>query len=329
MVKILLVAPVQDEQTGKYIHDAIGETGNEVAFLDWKEALTSHSIKEVNEMFLESIEILKPDITLIIKCPILAPSTIKAARLLHQHKIIGWIFDVTLAGTMVSKSSEYVELIKEFDKFYTIDNDAVEELKTLGVNAAWLSEGCHLPDHQEQVLNSVQKRKYGEEVVFMGSVGGIHPNRTQILALLHKEGIPYKIYGDVLFEEGKDPVWCKDHHTGFEVINNYHSIVVGSSKIILGIDGWPSRSKSYSARLYRTLAAGGFYLTTHTKDIEKEFVPGVHLDTYKTNEELLEKIFYYLMNDTEREKIAKSGQKLVLEKHRFHNRILQIIAENI
>ena len=315
MAKIFLVAPLEDEETGKYLHDSIGQTGNSVAFLDWKEVIKDQSPKALNELFLEAIEELNPDITLIIKCPLLSPASIRKAREIHAHKIVGWIFDVTLSSTMVTKVPQYIDLIKEYDMFYTVDEDAVPELEALGVKASWLSEGCFSPDHDAPILNSIQKRKYGDEVVFLGAVGGIHPNRTKMLARLHKEGIPFKIYGQVRFEEGEDPEWCKDHHTGFAAINNYHSIVVGSSKIVLGIDGWPDRSRSYSARLYRTLAAGGFYLTTNTKNIDKEFVPGTHIAVYDDEEDLIEKILHYLSNDDERERIAKAGQKLVLENH--------------
>jgi spore maturation protein CgeB len=322
MVNYLLVAPLEDDQTGKYLHDSIIEAGHQVAYLDWKAIINqTKSHVQLNGLFLEAIRELKPDITLIIKCPFLLRRTIMEAREIHNHKIVGWIFDCTINGTLVQHVEPYIELIREFDIFYTIDNEAVAPLTSRGVNAKWLSEGCFVSDHQEQVINSIQKKKYGSDVVFLGSVGGIHPNRTEILEFLYDSIIPFKLYGEVYFDKEKEPVWVKDSHTGFAAINNYHSIVVNSSNIILGIDGWPERSKSYSARLYRTLAAGGFYLTTHTKDIEEEFIPGVHLDTYRTKEELVEKIIYYMNNEDKRKAIAEAGRQLVLDKHTFKHRI--------
>ena len=317
---------MEDEQSGIYLHDSI-IVKHQVAFLDWKKVVEEKGPETLNTMIIEMVDELKPDLTIIIKGGFIEPSTIRQAKQIHDHPIVGWIFDVTLGGTMVKDAPHYIELIKEFDRFYTIDLDAVPELEALGVKAKWLPEACCLPYHEEQVINFIQKKKFGEDVVFIGSVGGIHPNRTKFLEALHKEAIPFKIYGDILYEYDKDPVWVKDHHTGLAVINNYHSIVVGSSKIILGIDGWPDRSKSYSARLYRVMAAGGFYLTTHTKDIEKEFVPGVHLDTFKTEEEMIEKVIYYLNNEEARIKIAKAGQELVLAKHQFIHRIDGIIND--
>ncbi|KKM62910.1 hypothetical protein LCGC14_1516930, partial [marine sediment metagenome] len=93
----------------------------------------------------------------------------------------------------------------------------------------------------------------------------------------------------------------------------------------IGIDGWPHRDKSYSARLYRTLCAGGFLLTTATKGIEETFKPGIHLDTFKDETELIQKVLYYLSDDEKREKVAKAGQELVLKEHQFKDRLHEII----
>ena len=65
----------------------------------------------------------------------------------------------------------------------------------------------------------------------------------------------------------------------------------------------------------------------HTKDIEKEFTPGVHLDTFKTEDEMIEKISFYLDDDNLRTKIAQSGKELVQSKHQFIHR-LEIILKD-
>jgi spore maturation protein CgeB len=302
--------------------------GNNVAFLDWRVVGNNKGEEGLNEMLVDAIDKLKPDLTLIIKGLGINPSTIEKMRVKHRHPIVGWIFDVTLGGTYVPKSNRYVDFIKSLDMFYTIDLSAVTELKALGVKAEWLPEGCYPPEHKEIVFNSIQERKYGTDVVFLGSVGSIHPNRAEILKRIFDEGFQLKLYGEVLYPENKEPDWVKDTHTGFEAINDYHSLVCKASKVVVGIDGWPHREMSYSARLYRTLCAGGFYLTSNTKGIEKEFVPGKHLDVYNTPDELIEKLAFYLSNDDLRAKIAAEGQKLVLEKHTFEQRLNKIIFEN-
>lgn len=325
--KILLACPMTDKRSGLYIYNSLIENGCKVATFDWRRILEDRGVQGMNLKFEEVVTELKPDITLIIKGLGLYGDTIKRIKTKYQHKIVGWMFDVTINGTYVKDVNQYVKMCKELDVFYTIDNDAVKELATFGVNAKWLPEAIYVPEEGEQVLNSVQKRKYGADVVFIGTVGGLHKNRENILRRISEEGFDFKIYGNVMYGNNTEPDWVKLHHTGFAVLNDMHATVVGSSKVIIGIDGWPERDKAYSQRLYTTLAAGGFYLTTHTKGITDEFVIGKHLETYKDENELVTKLLMYLKDNETREKIAKTGQELVLEKHTYPYRIKTLLKD--
>ena len=326
MTNVLLVCPMDDGQTGVYVHDALIKLGHKVAFFDHQHVATDEGFEKMNTMLVSAVEQLKPDITIILKGLGIVRPTIDAIRKVHDHKIVGWIFDVTLGGTYVKDGPEaYIDFIKSLDAFYTVDRDALPELKKLGITAKWLQEACALTQHTAPVFNSVQKRKYGGEVVFLGSVGTIHPNRAKILKRVYDEGIPLHIYGRVHYNKDEEPDWVKDSHTGFEAINDYHSLVCNASKVVLGIDGWDHRDQAYSARLFRVLCAGGFYLTTHTKNMEEFFTPGKHLDTYKDEDELVEKLYKYLQDDDLRATIAEEGRKEVVEKHQFIHRMKELL----
>jgi len=326
-MKILLVCPQQDKQSGLYIHNALIELGNKIATLDNKEVLVNNGPIYLNQQLLEAVKVLTPDVTLIIKGLGFTSDTIKKCQEIHPHKMIGWIFDVTLGGTLVQDVPQYVDFIKSLDTFYTIDMDAIEPLKSQGVNAKWISEGCHIPEHKEQVFNSYQAKKYGADIVFLGAVGSIHPNREKLLKRIADEGFNFKIYGEVLYPEGTEPEWVKNCHTGYGAINDSHSIVCQSSKIVIGIDGWPERRGSWSARVYRTLCPGGFLLTTKTKGMDEVFKPGIHLDYFTTEDDLIEKINEYLMDDERRNTIANAGKELVQNEHTFKCRLQEILQE--
>jgi len=67
-----------------------------------------------------------------------------------------------------------------------------------------------------------------------------------------------------------------------------------------------------SVRTYKLMAAGGFVLANYHADMER-WIPCVGndkvLDYYKSIDECLEKIHYYLEHPTEREAIARRGQQ--------------------
>ena len=326
-MNILLCVPMADKQSGVYMHNTIIQMGHKTCPFDWRYELERGGPQRMNETLISAYEQLKPDLTIVVKGLGIEPKTIKHMRGIHDAPIVGWIFDNTLGGKMVAECTPYIDLIREFDIFYTVDSDAVPELNKMGVKAKHLMQACYPKLHCEQILNDFQKNRYGADIIFIGSLGSIHPNRERILEDVYDEGFYFKTYGEVLYPENKDPIWVKDTHTGIAVTNELHSAVVNSSKIILGCDGWPHRGHSWSLRLYKVLCAGGFYLTTHTKGIEDYFTPGVHLETYNTKAELISKINKYLNDDVAREKIAKAGQELVLKEHTLDKRIQQIIND--
>lgn len=92
------------------------------------------------------------------------------------------------------------------------------------------------------------------------------------------------------------------------------------SRICLNI----SIGDDLNMRLFEVMATGSFLLTNWLPTLGDLFEDGKHLATYKTLDELEEKIKYYLEHEDEREKIAKEGQKLVLEKHKYADRIQKI-----
>jgi hypothetical protein len=327
MANILLGCPIADRQTGLYLYNSLIQMGHKVAIFDWKAILQEYGEDGLNNEFVKAVAQLKPDISIICKGLGFRKESIEKAKEIHNAPIVNWIFDVTLGGTYVKDVKPYVDMISACNRFYTIDNDAVKELTELGIDCKWLTEGCYLPDHGDQIYNINQAKMFGADVVFVGSVGMIHPNREKFLKRIYDEGFNLKIYGDIYYPEGEEPEFVKNCHTGYAAINDKHSIICEASKVVIGIDGWPHRENSWSARIYRTMCAGGFYLTSHTNNIENHFKLGEHLDTFKDEDELIDKLIYWLSNDKKRKEVAKAGQKHVIDNFQFKHALKQILDD--
>jgi spore maturation protein CgeB len=73
-------------------------------------------------------------------------------------------------------------------------------------------------------------------------------------------------------------------------------------------------------------------ITNPTPGINELFEIDKHLVVYKNNDELIEKIKYYLDNKNERKLIENQGYEFVKENHTYFQRakqILKIIEENV
>ncbi|WP_027209326.1 CgeB family protein [Butyrivibrio hungatei] len=78
-------------------------------------------------------------------------------------------------------------------------------------------------------------------------------------------------------------------------------------------------------RIWDILGCGGFLLTNYQPELDMFLTPGVHLETYRSHDELIEKANYYLTHDKEREEIALNGYKKVCAEDTVLHRVIVII----
>jgi len=319
MKRVFLLSPFQDGQTGLYIYNAFKELGWAIAKYDYREILKKTNVEKLNEHLIETFDKLDPlpNMVLVIKGLEIGTKAIDYFKT-KGVPVYCWIFDATLMGKPLPECEFYAEMMNHYDTFYTYCNN-VKELKASGYkNPKMLAEGYSEVYNGELVLNDFIKKKFGSDIAFIGTIDNIHPEREDYLERIIDEGFDIKIYGETKKEISFK---MEEKHQKIVIINEYHSYVCQTSKIIIGgLDSDFMVDESHSARVYRTLAAGGFYLCRHTKGIEKSFTPGIHLVTFTDKEDMIEKIIYYLNNPEEREKIARAGREKVKE-YTFEKRI--------
>ena len=80
-----------------------------------------------------------------------------------------------------------------------------------------------------------------------------------------------------------------------------------------------------SQRIYDVMAAEGFMISNYQEEIEDQFEIDKELVVYHNEEELYDKVKYYLNHDDKRKKIAICGQQKIFEQHGYENRIQRIM----
>jgi hypothetical protein len=129
------------------------------------------------------------------------------------------------------------------------------------------------------------------EVVFRGSRSGFHVQRSHLVSFLEKSGV-------------KIDIARKPYKQSLE---DYPK-----SKIALNC----SLNGDLNRRVFEVLMAGGFLLTDRLSPqagLSQLFQEGIHLECYGDDQELLEKISYYLKNPQIAEQIAAAGHRQLLE----------------
>jgi spore maturation protein CgeB len=70
--------------------------------------------------------------------------------------------------------------------------------------------------------------------------------------------------------------------------------------------------------------SGRFYLVEHLDELGEFFEIGKEIETYRSREELLDKIRFYLAHDAERERIGQAARARCLRDHTWERRFADV-----
>lgn len=88
------------------------------------------------------------------------------------------------------------------------------------------------------------------------------------------------------------------------------------------------QSDIVTMRIFDILACGGFVLAEHSQALGELFEVGVEVESYRTLEELREKVARYLAQPDEARAIAERGRRAVLQRHRISQRVQTMLARS-
>jgi len=183
---------------------------------------------------------------------------------------------------------------REFDHVFCMQKRAVEDFAKDGISAEWLPHAFEPQAYPRRTMI----KKY--DTCFIGHVNSKH--RISFLDEMFK-AFPNFFFGNRIFESAAE-IYCQ-------------------SKIVLNI----SIKDDLNMRVFETLGTGSFLLTNEIPTLGEFFKDGVHLATYKTTEEAIDKAKYYINNDDARERIAKAGYEEAISKHTYAHRVARILEK--
>jgi len=150
------------------------------------------------------------------------------------------------------------------------------------------------------------------DISFVGSAYGCRPS---IIRFLKARGISIHAFGHG-WKDGSIPTEMQ-----VEVYNR--------SKINLGIGaiGYSEFLTNLKGRDFEIPGCGGgMYLTSFNPDLALHFHIGKEIVCYRSRDEMLELIRYYLTHADEAQEIAKAGRDRCLREHRWLHRYIRILS---
>lgn len=242
-------------------------------------------------------------------------SMVEVLQKLKEQGVITLTYHLDLwLGLQRQKDLDEDPIYKEIQHFFTVDKQMSDWFnKNTNVKGHYLPAGVF---DQECYYKPKRVRN---DVVFVGSKK-YHPEWTYRPKLINWLG---DTYGKNFKHYGGDGIQVV---RGKELNNLY-----ATTKVVVGDSLCPKFTyKNYwSDRIYETMGRGGFIIHPYIPGLEEEFNDGEHLIfyEYKNLDQLKKLIDYYLLNDTEREKIRVAGHNLVKQNYTYKNRWDHIMKE--
>ena len=270
-------------------------------------------IRKISKDILREYNDYKPDCVLFVKADYISR---EALLQMQESQLVVWMMD---------SYARYPYLIKDlgvYDNIFVFEKSDIKLLKKNNFNVYFLplcaDDRFFYPQSKERDIDILFiGAMYRERVKILQKmitrfpqakikIYGYYINRVEFIKkIVYKYTNKYKnFYGRVTPEEAGD--------------------LYSRSKICLNIHG--SQSK-YGAnpRTFEILATKSFEIVDYNPYIEKILRDGVSF--YRDENELFQKIEYYLTHDSERATIAAKGYEYTKEKHMFSQRIDELITE--
>lgn len=338
-MKILLVSP--HSEFNNQLKRAFAENGAQIIYLDdrknyfipgllrgrliWKITrripyIRKQSNELLNEKIMELCRQHRPDFLFTGKGMNIKASTISKVKSMGI-KTVTWFMENTYQKVYFNWFSNNYQ---NYDYVFTNDSYMFENF--FNKSSAKL---CNIsmtinPDYYKvQSLSKKDIAKYSCDVCF---VGAFDNRREKILGKIKEiEGLNLKIFG---WKRWKKSVLAPLYHGPLNLEGM--AKLYRCAKICLNVNGVGANAgpvlNGVSLKTFEIPASGGFQLSDYRKDVDSLFKAGEEVEIYRSDEELIDKIKFYLDNEEARNKIAGAGHKRVLADHTLVKRVKDILT---
>lgn len=278
-MKILFVAVFTPNSTNVSQSRGFKQNGCGVIEFDYRKIAGQYGIKRRDELLIETCRKEIPDLVLFSKCNNMHYSVVEECN--KYSKTALWYMDA-----MNNFNNELIQKIKRCNYFFCGVEGVMEHAEKYNNNCIFVHQ-CPDDEMNFKILPLDGEIEYNDDITFIGSADSskIHNDRLKYINMLKSEFSGFK------------------HYNG--VYGLRHNEIVNQSKINLNFS--PTDATGVSVRIFKILASGGFLMTTPWLNMEKTFTTGKDIVIFNNEEELKEKIRYYLENEEERKQISFSG----------------------
>lgn len=284
---------------------ALHRLGHEVEFFDSQNRTLYDSFEHLNSSLLKKVEEYRPDVLLAVLTHY--EIWIETWEIIRESGIcttINWATDDSWRYTQFSRF-----VAPHFDAIATTYQQAYEQYLSDGHRNVICTQWAANPDLLHPPL-SARDCKY--DVIFIGTA---HGNRAKRIEFVRSAGIRVECFGHG---------WPNGPLASAEIPMLTRSAQISlnfANSSVTWNDFLPKRINQIKARIFEVPGYGGMLLTEDAPGLDRYYVPGREIASFRSNSDLRTKLLYYLSKPVERDAIAKAGWERTCREHTYDARL--------
>ena len=277
-----------------------------------------------NRQILELARTRPIDVLWLDKALQVRPSTLRRVKEIHPScVIIGYSPDDMAARH--NQSGQFLRCLPLMDVYFTTKSYGVEELRALGCPRVHFVANAYDPDtHRPVPLTAERKKLLGAPV---GFVGTFEEDRARSMQFLASQGVCVRVYGNDW--QSFHPKTPNLRIEGHAVYGDVYAEVLCACDINLCFLRKMNRDLQ-TQRSVEIPACGAFMLAERTDEHLDLFKEGAEAEFFASDEELVEKVRYYLDHSEQRQRIAAAGRERCLRSgYSYQERLRWMLAKRV
>lgn len=274
-----------------------------------------------NKQLIKRCQAIKYDIVFLYTCRMIYSSTIRNLRKSGAY-VVCYNNDNPFSSFYPSYFWRwYRRNIKHCDMVYSYRKSNIADCERMGGKRNRLLRSYYIKERNYYIPPEELTETVVPEVVFMGHYE--IDERIEYIHALSNAGISVGVPRAAWEKHEKN----NPHLVMIENAHENYNQIINKSKIALNFLSTLNED-TYTRRCFEIPATKTLLLSIYTDDLNSLFKENEEAVYFRTPEELVRKVIYYLENDREREKIAENGYKRLLASgHEAADRIDEVIDD--
>ena len=333
-MRVLLIGNLNFYHIGAFFKRALEALGYEHAYVDEGKFLQYNSLIHkafyrllnrrpltywaLNREIIGTASDFLPDVVIVCKGAHISPRTL--CRIKAEGRVVLVNYATDDPFNQVLNTPDLLASIPLYDFYACTKRAIMEDVRRAGCALVryipfGYEPSLHFP---ESPATENERALFSSDLVFVGASDADRIPIMKELATI--TGIEMHLHGG--FWE-RDRI-LRRYYRGFVLARDYR-LALGCSKIALGLVRRTNRDR-HSMRTFEIPACGAFMLGERTEEHLELFEEDQEATYFSSNEELLDKVRYYLSHLAERERIAQAGyQRVISGSHTYRDRLIKIL----